>query len=85
MLRAAAIRTPGIEREGASCVHDKGVDFELADLRVIGGDLAEADQQLLHRLDVRSMFAAIPLEQFAHRRARYQPARQQRVQRWKLE
>ena len=76
---------PRIEGDDAGGVREQWVDVELADLRVIGGELAEADQHLDDSLDVRRRFAAISLQQLPYPRARHQPARQQRIQRRQFE
>ena len=50
---------PGIESAGAIGIYEQRVDFELPDLRVIGGEQAEPDQQFYDGLDVWSPLAAI--------------------------
>ena len=52
----------GIEGDDAHRVREQRVDVQLSDLRVIGGELAEADQHIDHRLDLRGRLAAISLQ-----------------------
>src|SRR5712691_1229640 len=52
---------PGIEGDGTRSVREQWIDVDLTDLRVIGGELAEANQHFDDSLDVRSRLSAISL------------------------
>ena len=52
----------GIEGDDAGRVGEQGIDVQLTDLRVIGGELAEADQYFDDSLDIRRWPAAISLQ-----------------------
>ena len=74
-----------IERHDTGRISKERVDVELADLRVIGGELAEADQDFDDSIDIRRWLAAIILQEPPHSGARHQPARKRCVERRQLE
>src|SRR6516165_4940389 len=76
---------PGIEGDDAGRVREQGVDVQLTDLLVIGGELAEADQYFDDSLDLRRWLAAISLQQSPNSGACHHSARQQHVERRQLE
>ena len=83
-LCAGAIAQPGIEGNDTGGIREQRVDVELADLRLIGGELAEPDQDLDDRVDIRRWLATVTLQELPYPRARHQPARKQCIQRRQL-
>jgi len=59
-----------------------GVDIELTNLGVIGGELTEVDQHLDDRFDIRSWFAAITLQELPNPGAGHQAVYKQCIERW---
>src|SRR6516164_170157 len=76
---------PGIEGDDTGGIGEQWVDVELANLWVIGGQLAKTDQHFDNCFDIRRWFAAIALQELPNPCARHQPARNQCIQRWQLE
>ena len=62
-----------------------GVDIELTNLGVIGGELTEVDQHLDDRFDIRRWFAAITLQELPNPGAGHQPVYKQSIERRQLE